>query len=202
MIPDPTIELARGSGLSVAEYLDKEHRNRQRRMFAAADKARREAIAMERQRQREAEEQKRVKQRISWQNMVAMMIAKKEKDAADLDKFIHMPRHSLNEIMREITIKYGDHGVTIEDLKSKRKPIVIALARTEYYWRARRETSHSLTSIGRNCGGKDHTTVLYGVGRYESLQRMKAGLIPIEHWQKAYANLWDLIIPLEAPNGQ
>lgn len=195
MIPDPTIERARNSGLSVAEYLHREHRLRQQRVFAKEDQARREAIAMERKRQREAEEQKRVQRRISWQNMVAMMIAKKEKDVADLDAFIHMPRHSLNQIMLEISIKYG---VSIEDLKSRRKPIRIALARAEYYWRARRETSHSLTSIGRNCGGKDHTTILSGVRRYEQLQRMNAGFEPVGRWQKAYTDLMHLIIPLEA----
>jgi len=65
------------------------------------------------------------------------------------------------------------HDVSIDDMVSSRRPQKVYNARHEYFYRARCETSASLPQIGRACGGKDHTTVLYGIERHK--QRMADG---------------------------
>lgn len=72
---------------------------------------------------------------------------------------------SLEQIMLECCRKYG---VSTLEFRSHRRPNRIALARIEYGYRAKNETSRSLPEIGRFAGGFDHTTVIYWIWRFES----------------------------------
>lgn len=74
-------------------------------------------------------------------------------------------RISVREIIEETAAK---HGVSIVDIKSRRRARHLVLARHEAMWRARHETPHSYPLIGRWMGGRDHTTVIHGVNKHQS----------------------------------
>ena len=97
----------------------------------------------------------------------------------------------VSQIKREVAAKYR---VGINEIDSKRRHKRLVQARQEIFWRAKRETTASFPEIGRRVGGKDHTTVLHGVRRYEQWRRVKAGL------EAAHSTPADfsLIISLEA----
>lgn len=77
---------------------------------------------------------------------------------------------SLAVIMNQVSEKYG---VSIVDIKSKRRSKRFMIPRMEFYWRARHESKASYPDIGRFCGGRDHTTVLYGANKYAFINGMK-----------------------------
>ncbi|MFM8386673.1 MAG: chromosomal replication initiator protein DnaA [Planctomycetia bacterium] len=54
------------------------------------------------------------------------------------------------------------------DLRSKKRTRVVSLARQVVMSLARRLTSLSLWEIGQHVGGRDHTTVLYGIQKVEA----------------------------------
>lgn len=72
--------------------------------------------------------------------------------------------------MREIIAEVArETGVRVEVLRrpvGTFEPRAIAHARQYAMWRMRQETTQSLPQIGRFLGGRDHTTVLYGVRRH------------------------------------
>jgi len=74
-----------------------------------------------------------------------------------------IPPITVAEIAKQTAERYG---VTINDLKSARRGHRLVCARQEAMWRARNETPHSLPCIGRFLGGKDHTTVIYGIRKH------------------------------------
>ncbi|MBL4890474.1 MAG: hypothetical protein JKX91_01335, partial [Rhizobiaceae bacterium] len=49
-----------------------------------------------------------------------------------------------------------------------RRPKNLVQPRYEAYWLIKRNTSLTLPTIGRLLGGRDHTTILHGVRRYET----------------------------------
>lgn len=53
------------------------------------------------------------------------------------------------------------------ELKSPRRRRDVVRARMIYYAVARQITSHSLPTIGRAIGGKDHSTIMHGLARVE-----------------------------------
>ena len=55
------------------------------------------------------------------------------------------------------------HGLTREHMKCANRKQRYARARQEAMYLARELTTHSLPSIGHHFGGRDHTTVLYGI---------------------------------------
>lgn len=57
--------------------------------------------------------------------------------------------------------------ISTAELKSPRRRRDIVRARMIYYIVARQITSHSLPTIGRTVGGRDHCTVLHGIARVE-----------------------------------
>lgn len=66
--------------------------------------------------------------------------------------------------IREIITQTAEwHGLTYDDLTSRRRTIAFTPARHEAMWRCAVETSHSLPQIGRHFGGRDHTTILHGI---------------------------------------
>lgn len=61
--------------------------------------------------------------------------------------------------------------VTMIDLRSPRRDERSVLARQAVFYWARRLTMMSLPQIGRLMGGRDHTTVLYGVSAYQKKRK-------------------------------
>lgn len=80
--------------------------------------------------------------------------------------YFHRPP-TLTEIAQEICAKYK---VSMIDLKSVRRHHYLTLPRKEFCYRARNETTKSLTMIGKFLGGRDHTTVHYSIQSYEGMQ--------------------------------
>jgi chromosomal replication initiation ATPase DnaA len=64
------------------------------------------------------------------------------------------------------------HGLSVVELRGKSQIRRIAHARHEAFWRCRRETPYSTTTIGIWFGDRDHTTVIHGVSWHE--KRMRA----------------------------
>jgi len=73
------------------------------------------------------------------------------------------------EIIDQICAK---HGLTKGELLSARRSRDLVVARHEAFYRMSKETAMSLPAIGRRMGGKDHTTVLWGIRRHK--ERMEA----------------------------
>jgi hypothetical protein len=86
-------------------------------------------------------------------------------------------RRTLAAITAEVAFR---HGYSVNDLKSARRTKDIVRARHEAFWRCREETEHSLPAIGRFMGGKDHTTVLYGIGQHEKRMNQAALLLTVD----------------------
>jgi hypothetical protein len=65
------------------------------------------------------------------------------------------------------------YGVSVLDLRSKRRDYRTCRARDCCGWRMKHETTLSLTSIGRLLGARDHSTTLKSVRRHQA--RIDAG---------------------------
>lgn len=74
----------------------------------------------------------------------------------------------LRAIMGEVAEK---HGITVVDIQSHRRDEKAVVARREYFYRARTETPRSLPMIARQCGGRDHTTAISAIRKYERLMK-------------------------------
>lgn len=72
----------------------------------------------------------------------------------------------LKKLAMEIAEK---HGISWSDMVGKSRTRRIALARKEYYWRARRETGKSYFQIGSVVNRIDHTTVLKGIKSFQKI---------------------------------
>lgn len=211
MLHDPVIDEARAQGVSIAEYLQSQHKARRK----AADKwaaierkknadrkayedaiARREKIAKLIADWREERARQKAKWRTSWREMVAIAARQQAEKLEEI--YASFPqkraRAMLEQIIFECCAKYG---LTAPEIKSTRRDAKLVIARMEYYFRARQETSHSFIKIGTAIG-KDHTTVISGIKRYEQLQRIKAGLEPADKYG-GYRDFLHLVIDQE-PN--
>ncbi|MCB2228897.1 MAG: chromosomal replication initiator protein DnaA [Desulfarculaceae bacterium] len=73
---------------------------------------------------------------------------------------------SVEEVFRAVAAHYG---LKVSDLKSARKSRDISRPRQVAMYLARRLTNLSFPDIGKALGGKDHSTVVKGVQRVESL---------------------------------
>lgn len=62
-------------------------------------------------------------------------------------------------------------GATVNELLSRRRSKPLVRARFAVIEAARRVTSYSLPQIGRELGGRDHTTVMNGLKRAQALVR-------------------------------
>ena len=87
---------------------------------------------------------------------------------------ISMAEPVYKRILREVAEK---HGVTVNDILSPRRSNPIVHARQEAAWRMKTETAFSYPEIGRRMGGKDHTTIMWAVKRYEEMR--ESGVFPI-----------------------
>jgi chromosomal replication initiator protein len=73
---------------------------------------------------------------------------------------------TLDAIKREVAAEFG---IKVADLKSKKRVKSIVVPRQVAMYIARKTTDLSLPSIGREFGGKDHTTVLHSVNKVERM---------------------------------
>ncbi|MDH3492089.1 MAG: chromosomal replication initiator protein DnaA [Acidobacteriota bacterium] len=63
----------------------------------------------------------------------------------------------------------GDYDLTVDEIKSKNNSRRIALPRQVAMYLCKRLTRHSFPEIGREFGGKHHTTVMHSVEKIEKL---------------------------------
>jgi len=71
----------------------------------------------------------------------------------------------IHQIIRETAAK---HNISTEYLIGHTRRRGVAWARFEVMARARRETSASYELIGAVLGGRNHSTIMHGVARYEN----------------------------------
>ena len=71
----------------------------------------------------------------------------------------------IQTIIRETAAK---HNISTEYLIGHTRRRGVAWARFEIMWRARHEIGASYELIGAVLGGRNHSTVMYGVARYEN----------------------------------
>lgn len=82
----------------------------------------------------------------------------------------------IEDIFRVIT---GHYSVKLQDLQSRKRTAGIAFARQVGMYLARRLTRHSLEEIGGYFGGRDHSTVLYGVGKITDLAKTDPSMVDV-----------------------
>ena len=63
----------------------------------------------------------------------------------------------------------GQYKISVEELKSKNNARQIAVPRQVAMYLCKRLTKHSFPEIGKEFGGKHHTTVMHSVGKIDSL---------------------------------
>jgi chromosomal replication initiator protein len=82
-------------------------------------------------------------------------------------------RITIEEIQKEVSSYYG---VSMRDLLSHRRDRQIVRPRQIAMFLAKELTTRSLPEIGRRFGGRDHTTVLYGVRKIGQMRSENATL--------------------------
>ncbi len=82
----------------------------------------------------------------------------------------------IEDILRVVTQHYS---VKHQDLQSRKRTSGIAFARQVGMYLARRLTRHSLEEIGGYFGGRDHSTVLYGVTKITKLAQSDATVLEL-----------------------
>jgi chromosomal replication initiator protein len=70
----------------------------------------------------------------------------------------------MDDILDAVTRRFG---VRVSDLQSRRRTQSIVLPRQVVMYLARELTNLSLEEIGRYLGGRDHTTVIYALGKIQ-----------------------------------
>lgn len=156
---DDVAERARACGMTATQYMQDAHKTRRGRLVSS----RQDREATERNRElrmaalANAALERRRQWRESWRRMVMMAI----------DEQIQAARTTLSAkaILLEVS-RWS--GISVLDLTSDRRAKPIVNARHCYFWRARNETARSLPYIGKLAGGRDHTTVLHGIRRFQS----------------------------------
>ena len=71
---------------------------------------------------------------------------------------------TMEDIIQVVTERYG---VKLSELQSKRRTAAITWPRQVAMFLARHITRHSLEEVGAYFGGRDHTTVMYGVSKVQ-----------------------------------
>jgi len=67
-------------------------------------------------------------------------------------------------ILAEVAI---EHKVSVKDIISQRRDRAILPARYKAIYRMKTETTMSLPAIGRRIGGRDHTTIINALRKYQ-----------------------------------
>lgn len=99
-----------------------------------------------------------------------------------------MPRRSIRVVdCRRVAAFVG--GVSIDDLRSERRDMQVARVRQVAMWLARTFTRASLPEIGRQFGGRDHTTTLHAVRKLAPVAERLGPTLPpnatLEQWAEA-----------------
>lgn len=106
-----------------------------------------------------------------------------------LQRHISSNKITLGEILLGVSDKWG---ISLNDILSRRRNQLYMPPRFEFCYLARKQTTKSFPTIGTFLGGRDHTTAMYSVSKYEELQQIKKGVIAKP---KKYRNInFDLII--------
>lgn len=130
------------------------------------------------QKKDELAEKRRLK--IEERNRVIQMIALRAQANIDVMKAARSQaaspdRHSIS--VNFVRLWYvARSGVSDVDLRSARRTAAVVIARQRYMWLCRKVTLASLPQIGRDCGGRDHTTVLHAWDKLEALRETDASL--------------------------
>lgn len=83
------------------------------------------------------------------------------------------------------------YGVSIKEMKGSRRLQNIVLARQVAMYLSRELTDNSLPKIGKEFGGKDHTTVIHAHAKIKSLIDQDDNLrLEIESIKRKSNNLW------------
>lgn len=72
----------------------------------------------------------------------------------------------IGAVQRAVCVAFG---IDMSDLLSDRRARVYARPRQAAYLLCKRHTMASLPTIGKHFSDRDHTTVMYGIGRAEEL---------------------------------
>lgn len=75
-------------------------------------------------------------------------------------------RASIEDIQRRVAEYYG---IRLPDMQSPRKARAVARPRQIAMYLSKVMTEHSLPDIGRKFGGRDHTTIIHGIRKIETL---------------------------------
>jgi chromosomal replication initiator protein len=75
-----------------------------------------------------------------------------------------------------MTVVCRHYGVTSADVRGRRRTQSIVEPRQVFMFLARKHTNMSFEEIGRSCGGRDHSTVLYAVRKVEKRVATDSGL--------------------------
>jgi chromosomal replication initiator protein len=94
---------------------------------------------------------------------------------------------SMEDILRVVTEHFG---VKLTELQSRKRTNAVAHPRQVAMYLARRITRHSLEEIGGYFGGRDHSTVLYAVGKVQGRAQKD---------ESFHGVLGDLLAQLETP---
>ena len=80
------------------------------------------------------------------------------------------PYHlALGREIKQITQETAEkHNISTEYLLGHNRRAGVAWARFEIMWRARNELNAPYQLIGHVLGGRDHTTIMHGIKRYEN----------------------------------
>lgn len=73
---------------------------------------------------------------------------------------------SIHDIQKAVAEHYG---ITIHDMSCDRRTANLVLPRQVMFYLCKRLTLKSFPEIGRRSGGRDHTTVLYGVRKIAAM---------------------------------
>lgn len=86
------------------------------------------------------------------------------------DSWVEVPRIRSLRPGKAIVLEVAEkHGVSLAEITSSRRFKNIVAARQEAYYRLIEETDMSFPQVGRLLGGKDSTTVLYGLRKHASV---------------------------------
>ena len=83
------------------------------------------------------------------------------------------PKVSIERIQRIVAERFGFHR---RDLLSERRSADVVLPRQVAMYLAKKMTLRSLPKIGRHFGGRDHTTVMHGIRKTETLIQKDSAL--------------------------
>lgn len=76
----------------------------------------------------------------------------------------HLPeKRTMACIMREVALK---HGLSLLQMRTKRRTRVVVLARHEAMYRCHHETTQTLPQIARFFGGFDHSSVMHAIAAH------------------------------------